>query len=79
MKMAAAKALAELARQPVPEEVKKAYSGRKFEFGPDYIIPTPFDHRLIEEIPLAVAKAAVESKVARIQLENWSSYKAQCV
>jgi malate dehydrogenase (oxaloacetate-decarboxylating)(NADP+) len=55
MKMAAALALAELAREPVPKEVERAYGGRKFEFGRDYIIPTPFDSRLLFRIPKAVA------------------------
>ena len=59
--MAAAKALAKLTREPVPEEVKQAFPGRAFEFGRDYVIPTPFDPRLIEEIPAAVALAAMES------------------
>lgn len=58
MLLAAVKALAELAREPVPEEVLKAYNGKKMSFGRDYILPTPFDPRLIERIPQAVAKAA---------------------
>ena len=58
MLIAAVKALAELAREPVPEEVVKAYNGKKMSFGRDYILPTPFDPRLIERIPQAVAKAA---------------------
>lgn len=65
MKMAAAKALALLAREPVPEKVSESYNGRHFKFGNDYIIPTPFDPRLIELIPTAVAKAAIESGVAK--------------
>src|SRR3546814_19162519 len=64
MKIAAARALAELARQQVPEEVAAAYGGAR-SFGPDYIIPAPFDPRLIEEVPLAVARAALDSGVAR--------------
>jgi malate dehydrogenase (oxaloacetate-decarboxylating)(NADP+) len=69
MKIAAAKALAELARETVPDEVIKAYGGREMKFGPNYIIPTPFDSRLIYTIPVAVAKAAVETGVARKQLK----------
>jgi malate dehydrogenase (oxaloacetate-decarboxylating)(NADP+) len=64
MKMAASKALAAIAKMPVPIEVKNAYPNRSFEFGQEYIIPTPFDPRLIENISIAVAKAAEESGVA---------------
>jgi malate dehydrogenase (oxaloacetate-decarboxylating)(NADP+) len=77
MKMAAAKALAHLAREKVPEEVSKAYDGRKMEFGREYIIPTPFDPRLIEFIPAAVAKAAIDSGVAKIHITDWEAYKKQ--
>lgn len=66
MKIAAAFALAELARSEVPEAVYKAYPNRKMQFGPEYIIPVPFDPRLISTIPLAVAKAAIASKVAKL-------------
>src|SRR5258707_9991909 len=59
MKIAAAHALAELAREDVPDEVDAAYAGRRLRFGPDYIIPVPFDPRLISSIPIAVAKAAM--------------------
>ena len=59
MKMAAAKALAELARETVPPEVSQAYGGKSFTFGADYIIPTPFDPRLIYKVAEAVAKAAI--------------------
>ena len=65
MKMACALALAELARQPVPAQVKKAYPERDFSFGPNYLIPTPFDPRLITTLPIAVAKAAIASNVAK--------------
>ncbi|MDP3532418.1 MAG: NADP-dependent malic enzyme [Alphaproteobacteria bacterium] len=65
MKIAAAHALAKLARYGAPEEVGSAYSGRLLQYGPDYIIPVPFDPRLIVEVPLAVAKAAMETGVAR--------------
>lgn len=66
MKMAAVKALADLAKEPVPEEVLKAYGKTSMEFGPDYIIPTPLDPRLKERLPAAISKAAIESGVARI-------------
>ena len=66
MKMAAAKALAQLAREPVPDVVKEAYEGKELKFGLEYIIPTPFDPRLITTVPVAVAKAAMESGVARV-------------
>src|SRR3546814_1267835 len=65
MKIAAAHAIAELARQQVPEEVAAAYGGRASSFGPEYIIPSPFDPRLMEIVPAAVAKAASESGVAQ--------------
>ena len=74
MKIAAAHALAELARQDVPEEVSLAYSGRKLLFGPEYIIPSPFDPRLISHIPVAVAKAAMDTKVARKPMQNLDEY-----
>ena len=77
MKIAAARALAELARQPVPEEVYKAYYGKKMTFGTDYIIPVPFDPRLITTIPVAVAKAAIESGVAKITEFNAKQYKRE--
>jgi len=64
MKMAAAIALAGLAKEPVPQAVKDAIPGRDFTFGRDYVIPTPFDPRLIEVLPCAVAKAAMESGTA---------------
>ena len=65
MKIAAAEALAELAREPVPEEVAAAYGGRAHSFGRDYIIPAPFDPRLMEVVASAVAEAAVQSGVAQ--------------
>lgn len=64
MKMAVATTLAEIAREPVPKEVERAYAGREFNFGPDYIIPTPFDPRLLYRLPKAVIKAAMASGVA---------------
>ncbi len=75
MKQAAARALAELAREPVPQEVLMAYKKDKIEFGPEYIIPSPFDPRLISTIPIAVAKAAIETGVARIKIKDWDEYK----
>lgn len=77
MKIAAAKAIAELARKPVPEEVYKAYAGRKMIFGNEYIIPVPFDPRLITVVPVAVAKAAIDSDVAKISDFNLNKYKKE--
>jgi malate dehydrogenase (oxaloacetate-decarboxylating)(NADP+) len=77
MKIAAAHAIAELAREHVPEEVVKAYGNRDMKFGKHYIIPTPFDARLISVVPLAVAKAAVASGVARKPIKDWDAYKKQ--
>ena len=76
MKMAAVKALAELAKKPVPEQVNIAYSETKLHFGRDYIIPKPFDPRLIAEVPPAVAKAAIESGVAKNTIDDWDEYKS---
>jgi malate dehydrogenase (oxaloacetate-decarboxylating)(NADP+) len=77
MKIAAAYALAELAREAVPEEVAAAYGGQISTFGADYIIPAPFDPRLIEIIPMAVAGAAMKSGVARKPIENMEAYRQQ--
>jgi len=74
MKMAAVKALAELAREPVPEQVNVAYGETKLVYGKDYIIPKPFDPRLIAAIPPAVAKAAIESGVATETIPDWDRY-----
>ncbi|WBO22633.1 NADP-dependent malic enzyme [Sphingomonas abietis] len=74
MKLAAAHAIAALARQQVPEEVAAAY-GVAHRFGPDYIIPAPFDPRLIEMIPVAVAQAAMDSGVARKPIEDMEAYR----
>ncbi len=76
MKLAAAYALAELAREDVPDEVAAAYHGRKLKFGPEYIIPTPFDPRLIWYIPPFIAKAAMETGVARRPIEDMDAYRA---
>ena len=75
MKIACAEALAKLAREDVPDEVAAAYSGIRPRYGPDYIIPAPFDPRLIRDIPPAVAKAALESGVARIPIVDEDAYK----
>ena len=75
MKMAAVKALAELAKMPVPEQVNIAYGETRLTFGREYIIPKPFDPRLIAEIPPAVAKAAMESGVAKLPITDWEKYK----
>ncbi|KQW86519.1 NADP-dependent malic enzyme [Brevundimonas sp. Root1279] len=76
MKVACAQALAALAREDVPDEVAAAYRGRKLKFGRDYIIPTPFDPRLIWFIPPFVAQAAMDSGVARKPIEDMDAYRA---
>ncbi|MGB3712351.1 MAG: NADP-dependent malic enzyme [Erythrobacter sp.] len=76
MKVAAASAIAELARERVPEEVASAY-GRNHKFGTDYIIPAPFDPRLIEVVSSAVAKAAMDSGVAQFDIEDFDAYRVQ--
>ena len=75
MKIAAAEALAALARETVHEDVIAAYAGKEHSYGPDYIIPVPFDPRLISSIPPAVAKAAMESGVAHKPLEDLKAYE----
>lgn len=77
MKMAAVEALADLARQPVPEMVNMAYGAKTMFFGPEYIIPKPLDPRLLTEVAPAVAKAAMESGVARHPIEDWEKYKQE--
>jgi malate dehydrogenase (oxaloacetate-decarboxylating)(NADP+) len=77
MKIAAAHALAELAREDVPDEVAVAYRGARPRFGRDYIIPAPFDPRLIHVVPIAVAKAAMHSGVALRPIVDLAAYKAQ--
>ena len=77
MKMAAVKALADLTRESVPEQVNIAYGETRLAFGKDYIIPKPFDPRLISSIPIAVAKAAVESGVAKMPITDWDKYKEE--
>ena len=74
MKMAAVYSLAKLAKEPVPEYVNIIYKEKKLSFGKDYIIPKPFDPRLISTVPVAVAKAAINSGVSSISIENWDKY-----
>ena len=75
MKIAAVHAIADLAKQPVPEVVNKVYNVNNLTFGPDYFIPKPVDPRLITEVSAAVAKAAMDSGVARKQITDWDAYK----
>lgn len=75
MKLAAVKAIANLAKQPVPEIVNKVYKVRHLSFGRDYFIPKPVDPRLLVEVSTAVAKAAIESGVARKTITDWDDYK----
>ena len=75
MKMAAVRAIADLARRPVPDIVNRAYHVRNFTFGPDYFIPKPVDPRLITEVSMAVAKAAMDSGVARHHITDWKAYR----
>ena len=77
MKIAAANAIAQLARERVPDEVVAAMGGERPKYGKDYIIPSTFDPRLISVIPVAVAKAAIKSKVARKKIENFEIYSEQ--
>lgn len=77
MKIAAVKALAQLAKEPVPEQVNIAYGETMLQFGKDYIIPKPFDPRLIHTIPVAVARAAMESGVAKEPIEDWDRYEEE--
>ncbi len=75
MKLAAVRAIAALAKQPVPDVVNEVYHVNNFTFGPKYFIPKPVDPRLITEVSMAVAKAAMESGVARKQITDWDEYK----
>ena len=77
MKMAAVHALADLAKETVPEQVNIAYNETNIQFGKNYIIPKPFDTRLIEEIPPAVAKAAMDSGVATEPITDWDKYREE--
>lgn len=75
MKLAAAKALASLAKEPVPESVLKAYNVDKIEFGKEYIIPKPLDPRLLSKVASAVARAAVDTGVAQHIIKDWEAYE----
>ena len=75
MKLAAVRAIANLAKQPVPDVVNEVYQVNNFTFGPDYFIPKPVDPRLITEVSIAVAKAAMESGVARKPITDWEAYR----
>ncbi|MEO2100099.1 MAG: phosphate acyltransferase, partial [Flavobacteriaceae bacterium] len=77
MKMAAVKALADLAKEPVPEQVNVVYDETRLSFGKHYIIPKPFDPRLITTVPPAVAKAAIDSGVATEPIEDWYRYREE--
>lgn len=77
MKIAAVRAIAELAKQPVPEEVNQAYNTNNLKFGHDYVIPKPTDPRLITEVSVAVAKAAIDSGIARKVITNWDEYTVE--
>src|SRR3989454_595738 len=75
MKLAAVRALAALAKEDVPDIVQKAYGGQRLEFGPEYIIPKPFDPRLLLTVPPAVAEAAMKSGVARVKIDDLAAYR----
>jgi malate dehydrogenase (oxaloacetate-decarboxylating)(NADP+) len=77
MKLAATLAIANLAKEPVPDYVNLAYGSKNLSFGPDYIIPKPIDNRLISAVSSAVAKAAIDSGVAKKKIENWDAYIAE--
>ena len=74
MELAATHAIAALAKQPVPDYVCQAYGAKELAFGPEYFIPKPVDHRLIVEVSTAVARAAIESGVARHTITDWDAY-----
>jgi malate dehydrogenase (oxaloacetate-decarboxylating)(NADP+) len=77
MKLAAVYAIADLAKEPVPDSVNMAYGSKNLIFGPEYIIPKPIDSRLISTVAPAVAKAAIESKVAQRMITDWEGYKQE--
>ena len=77
MKKAAALALAQLAQEPVSQKMKDIYKNKDFSFGKEYILPVPFDDRLIKTVPVAVAKAAVEGGVARAPVKDWGIYEKE--
>lgn len=75
MKLAAVQALAELAKKPVPDVINMAYQQKNLSFGPDYIIPKPMDPRLLSTVAPAVARAAIETKTARLEIQDWQAYE----
>ncbi len=77
MKVAAAKAIAALAQEPVPESIKNAYGVKDLAFGPDYILPKPFDHRLLTVVAPAVIKAAEVSGVATRRVDDMDTYRTK--
>jgi malate dehydrogenase (oxaloacetate-decarboxylating)(NADP+) len=77
MKLAASHALADLAKQDVPDSVRRAYAGEEIKFGREYIIPKPFDPRVLMNVAPAVAKAAIETGVARVIIKDWDKYRAE--
>lgn len=77
MKLAASYALAELAKEEVPDVVRRAYGGVEISFGREYIVPKPFDPRVLTYVAPAVAKKAIESGVARVNIEDWDAYKEE--
>ena len=79
MKIAAVKALADLAKSETPEEVLKAYGDPNIKFGRTHIIPKPLDPRLVTEISMAVARAAMESGAARKDITDWKAYKKELI
>jgi malate dehydrogenase (oxaloacetate-decarboxylating)(NADP+) len=79
MKLAAVRAIAELAKEPVPDEVNEAYEVQNIAFGRDLIIPKPLDPRLITAVASAVAKAAIDSGVAKLNIEDWGAYKQELI
>jgi len=77
MKLAATLAIAALAKEPVPDYVNLAYGSKNLSFGSDYIIPKPIDNRLISAVSSAVAKAAIDSGVAKLKITNWEAYRSE--
>ncbi len=77
MKLAAVRAIADLAKEPVPDYVNLAYGSKNLSFGPDYIIPKPIDNRLISTVSPAVAKAAMDSGIAKLKITDWEAYKTE--
>src|SRR5213075_1614547 len=75
MKLAAAMALSELAKEEVPDSVLRAYSSERFSFGREYLIPKPFDHRVLLNVPVAVARAAAETGVAQEPITDFEAYR----